>query len=129
MRKIRNVRMALAVCLTLAGAVLLSGFQTAEARPQNRTQFLKQYPKVKDENPSSMNCLICHEPKADSESMPDTKKRNNYGQALMGVIEKNERDADKIVEAMKKVEKENSAIKGKTFGDLLKEGKLPASKE
>jgi hypothetical protein len=121
--------MALAVCLTLAGAVVLSGFQTAEARPQNRTQFIKQYPKVKEENPNSMNCLICHEAKADDDSMPDTKKRNNYGQALMGVIAKNERDSTKIGEALKKIEKEDSAIKGKTFGDLLKEGKLPSSKE
>ena len=39
-----------------------------------------------------------------------------------------EKDEAKIKEAFTKTEKEKSAIEGKTFGDLLKDGKLPASK-
>jgi hypothetical protein len=35
----------------------------------------------------------------------------------------------KIKEALVETEKEPSAIEGKTFGDLLREGKLPASKD
>ncbi|HUG92343.1 MAG TPA: hypothetical protein VML55_16005 [Planctomycetaceae bacterium] len=129
MRKIRKLRMALAVCLTLAVAVLVSGFQAAEARPQYRTQFLKQYEEVKKNNPSgNLTCLVCHDKKAGGDSY-DTKKHNNYGTAIKDVIEMNEKKADKIQQALKDVEPKDSAIKGKTFGDLLKEGKLPASKE
>ena len=41
---------------------------------------------------------------------------------------KNEKDEDKIKAALTKTEPEKSAVKDKTFGDLLKDGKLPASK-
>jgi hypothetical protein len=129
MLTIRKLRTAMAVCLTVAGAILVSGFQTAEARPQYRTQFLKQYPKVKEENSSAMNCLICHETKEGSDTAPDTKKHNNYGTALKDVIEKNEKKPEKIEQGLKDIESKDSAVKGKTFGDLLKDGKLPASKE
>ena len=43
-------------------------------------------------------------------------------------ITKNEKDEAKVKEALTKTEKEKSAVKDKTFGDLLKDGKLPASK-
>jgi hypothetical protein len=44
------------------------------------------------------------------------------------VIGKKEKDVAKIKEALVKVEKEKSSVEGKTFGDLLKEGKLPSGK-
>jgi len=91
-----------------------------QARAQYKKQFESKYENVAKEN--KIDCLVCHV--KDKEK----KERNNYGDALAKNIGKNEKDADKIKEAMTKTEKEDSAIKGKTFGDLLKEGKLPASK-
>ena len=129
MPTIPKLRSAVAVCLALAGAIVVSGFQTAEARPQYRTQFLKQYPKVKENNSTAMNCLICHETKEGSDTVADPKKHNNYGTALKDLIEKNEKKPENIEKSLKDTESKDSAIDGKTFGDLLKDGKLPASKK
>ena len=59
----------------------------------------------------------------------DKKEKKNYGMAFgKGLSEKNLKDEEKIKEVLKKAEAEKSAVDGKTFGDLLKDGKLPASK-
>ena len=106
----------------LAG--LAVGFNVrVEARPAYKTQFDKVYPDVaKNQDGGKTKCTVCHE------EGDDKKKRNNYGEALSKNTGKNEKDEDKIKEALTKTEPEKSAIKDKTFGDLLKEGKLPASK-
>ncbi|MBW3543497.1 MAG: hypothetical protein KY476_24865 [Planctomycetes bacterium] len=130
--KVWKLRMAVAGCAVLAGAILVSGIDEAQARPQYRTQFQKQYPKVVEklaEKNEKITCFVCHEAKDAAADKPDPKKRNNYGDALMKVVEKNEKKTENIEAALKKVEPEKSAIKDKTFGDLLEEGKLPASKE
>ena len=111
--------------MVVAGVVagLVVGFGTrVEARPSNKKVFDATYEKVAKDNKTT--CFVCHE-----EGEGKTKKdRNNYGQALAKNIAVNEKDEAKIKEALVKTEKEKSAIKDKTFGDLLKEGKLPASK-
>jgi hypothetical protein len=107
----------------LAGLVVGVNVGRVDARAKNKTVFQKQYPEVEKNNKDEMNCFICHE-----KGTSDRKKRNNYGEALAKNIGKNEMDEAKIKEALKKTEPEKSAIKDKTFGDLLKEGKLPASK-
>jgi len=57
------------------------------------------------------------------------KKRNNYGMALRKALgKKNVKKSDVIKKALKSIESGKSAVAGKTFGDLLKAGKLPASK-
>ncbi len=101
----------------LIGSVLYSG---ADARPQYKSAFEKKYPKVKAAN--KITCDVCH-----VKGEKNKKKRNNYGTALAKAIKKNQKDKAKIAEALHKTEKEKSAIKDKTFGDLLKDGKLPAS--
>lgn len=109
--------------MLLAGVVagLVMGFSASvEARPNYKKAFDTQYEKVAKENKTS--CLVCHE------EGDDKKKRNNYGTALAKNIKAKETDAAKIAEAFTKTEKEKSAVADKTFGDLLKEGKLPASK-
>ena len=59
----------------------------------------------------------------------DKKEKNNYGAAFGKALgAKNEKDGEKIKAALIKAEGEKSAVDGKTFGDLLKDGKLPASK-
>ncbi len=73
-----------------------------------------------------LGCAVCH-PKDAKEKK---KARNNYGAALGKVVgKKNQTDEDKIKEALTKIEKEKSADGTKTFGDLIKEGKLPGTDE
>ncbi len=112
--------------MMVAGCVagLAIGFSTrVEARPNYKGAFEKQYPDVvKNEGKDGkLTCAVCHEG-------DDKKKRNNYGEALAKNITKMEKDEAKIKEAFEKTAKEKSAVKDKTFGDLLKDGKLPASK-
>ena len=109
--------------MVVAGAVagLAIGFSArVEARPNYKKAFDTQYEKVAKDNKTA--CTVCHE------DGDDKKKRNNYGMALAKNIKVKETDADKIKEAFTKTEPEKSAVKDKTFGDLLKDGKLPASK-
>jgi hypothetical protein len=61
-------------------------------------------------------CFICHVGKS-------KKNRNEYGMALSKVIKK-EKDKAKISAALGKIESEKSAD-GTTFGELIKEHKLP----
>ena len=112
--------------IIVAGCVagLAIGFNTrVEARPNDQGAFEKQYTEVvkKEGKDGKLTCAVCHEG-------DDKKKRNNYGEALTKNVGKNEMDEAKIKEALEKTEKEKSAVKDKTFGDLLKDGKLPASK-
>lgn len=95
---------------------------TAQARPLYSKTFVGKYDKVVEAK--TAKCTICHsKPK-------DKKQRNNYGIALGKLLgAKNQKDAAKITEGLKKAEAEKSAVEGKTFGDLLKDGKLPASTE
>ena len=108
---------ACAVAALLIGSVLYSG---ADARPQYKSAFEKKYPKVKAAN--KITCDACH-----VKGEKNKKKRNNYGTALAKAVKKNEKDKGKIDDALVKTEKEKSAIKDKTFGDLLTDAKLPAS--
>ncbi len=102
-----------------AGLVVGANVGRVDARPKYKGQFEKAYSEVAKNN--KIECTVCHEG-------TDKKKRNNYGEALMKNVGKNEMDEAKIKEALTKTESEKSAIKDKTFGDLLKDGKLPASK-
>ncbi len=113
---------SLMVAGVFAGLVMGVNVGRADARPKNKTTFEKQYPDVvKNAKDGKIDCTVCHEG-------TEKKNRNNYGMALAKNIAKNETDEAKVKEALTKTESEKSAIKDKTFGDLLKEGKLPASK-
>lgn len=73
----------------------------------------EEYGKLIDET----KCFICHVGK-------EKKNRNDYGKALSKIVMKNEKDKAKIAEALGKVEDEKSPD-GKTYGELIKEKKLP----
>ena len=106
----------MAACVLLA----LVGASDAWARPQYYKAFVGRYAKVKAAR--TVRCYVCHVKGKSKET------RNVYGTALRKALaSKNVKDATKIAEAMKKAEAQKSAIEGKTFGDLLKAGKLPAS--
>jgi hypothetical protein len=113
--------------------LFVGGLDRAEARPLYRSLFAKQYPDYKKNKEIKINCFVCH--MKNDKGKPDTKKRNNYGKTLRKQLTsegheigpKGEKDKARIKEAIVKIEKEKSAIKGKSFGDLIKDGKLPAT--
>ena len=105
--------------LMVVSAVLFSSVEKAEARAQYKKGFETKYPDLVKKN--KITCGLCHGKK---KSM-----RNNYGKALeksfKDLPEKGEKDKKKIEAALEAASKEKSAIDGKTFGDLIKDGKLP----
>ena len=107
--------------LVIAGALIIGGVvPSAQARPKYCTTFIGTYAEVK--SAAEAKCTICH-------PGMDKKVRNNYGMALGKLLgAKDVKDDAKVKEALKKAEGEKSAVADKTFGDLIKEGKLPASK-
>ena len=112
----------------LAGLALVGAFalglmlvQQADARPQYNKAFKAAY--SSNEAVQKAGCMACHPMK------DDKKVRNDYGSAVGKLVgEKNQKDEAKIGEALKKAEGEKSSVEGKTFGDLLKDGKLPGDK-
>lgn len=103
-----------------AGALWLSlSNDSAEARPQYLEKFKKTYEPLA-EAAETKKCAVCH-------GMGKKTERNGYGQALVDVLgdEKNVKDEDAIEKALRAVEEKKSGVEGKTFGDLIKEGKLP----
>lgn len=65
-------------------------------------------------------CNVCH-------AGSSKKERNAYGNALADLLDKKEdkKNAEKIRKALETVAAMPSADGGPTFGDLLKQGKLP----
>jgi len=117
------------VRFVVAGVLVASMFVVtggkAEARPKYLNVLNSTYPDLvkKHGTDGKLTCAVCHPEK-------DKKKRNNYGVALSGKLEKkNESNEDKIKEALTSTEGEKSKTEGKTFGDLIKAGELPGTNE
>lgn len=113
--------------LAVAGACLFAltvmSLNDAAARPKYASVMTKQYEDLakKHGKNGKLTCAVCHPSKS-------KKDRNNFGAAMTKALgEKNVKDEDKIKEALVKLEKEKSATEGKTFGDLIKDGKLPGT--
>jgi hypothetical protein len=130
----------------LGGLALLS--VSAQAQPLFKKYFDRKYFPMEGETAmkkayESSSCNFCHIGGAD-----DRKHRNDYGKALSKLGLKKEDAANltkkvetdnpvlfkkteaKVINAIDDAEKEHSDPKDKsspTFGDLLKEGKLPKS--
>jgi hypothetical protein len=107
----------------LAAVLLVSGWQKAEARPLYLLKaFQPNYPELKEPiKELKVKCDICHYGK-------EKKDRNNYGAALheaLGKDQKDIKDVEKLKAGLKKAEEMPSAVEGKTFGQLIHEGKLP----
>jgi len=104
---------ALVMCLTV---------EPVQARVKYSTEFKAAYPELK-----GVTCFTCHD--KDPESPTSRKLRNAYGMALEQALgKKNVLDLAVIKAALAKAASEKSPENGKTFGDVIKEGKLPASK-
>lgn len=92
----------------------------SHARPQFVNPMKEEYPALADQI-SQQKCGVCHF---------GSKKanRNDYGKAMAEALgEKNLKDVEKIKASLKKIETEKSSVEGKTFGDLIKDGKLPGT--
>ena len=124
MRSLKNLGRIVVAGTCLFAIVVLTG-HTASARPQYSKAMGVQYPDFlkKHGKEGKLSCAICHPTKL-------KKERNNYGLALSKVVgKKNQKDEAKLKEAFEKAAKEKSATEGKTFGDLIKEGELPGTKD
>ena len=95
---------------------------TAKAIPPFKKEWDGMY--AKDGTPiakvaTEAKCNVCHV------KDKDKKTRNDYGTAISSLIKKTEKDPEKIRAAILKVEKMTTPDGKTTFGDLIKEGKLP----
>ena len=107
--------------LALAAAAVLLPAATAEARPKHMSIFGKFYAEQLDKDlVKKTKCNVCHE-----KTQKSKKFRNPYGMELSKLLEKNEKDEDTVIAALKKAEEKKSCVEGKTYGDLIKDGKLP----
>ena len=67
----------------------------------------------------AVKCAVCHCAK-------DKRAQNDYGEAIRKALgAKNVKNPPLIVNALRAAEKEPSDEPGKTFGDLIGEGRLP----
>jgi len=114
MSKISKRLFAAVGALAIVGAAMMA--PEAQARPQYLKGFITAYPDL-EEGAKMKKCGMCH-PK-------DKKMRIDYGKAVgSGLTKKNEKDAKAIEAALKKAEGVKSSG-GKTFGEMIKDGKLP----
>ena len=128
----RTITVAAATTAVFSG-LLLATSGIAEARPKYRGEMSKLYPDLTKEHGKNgkLSCNVCH---------PVVKKkkiRNDYGNAVGKVLAdmvkakdpdakpKNVKDVELIKKTLKAVEKDKSAVEGKTFGALIKENTLP----
>jgi hypothetical protein len=128
--------------VVVTGSTLLGLLaSTAQSRPQYFKEFREKYVKP-DGSPDeqafaaevkSAKCLVCHEGTS-------KKDRNSYGKELAKLLKpedapanfKGETDKTKINEALEKVAEmhvDPNDPKSPTYGDLIKEGKLPAGEK
>jgi hypothetical protein len=117
------MRIALMFAVVAAGWMLTGFGSSADARPKYHATVgkMKEFKKV-EEQVKKVKCGVCH-------PTNDKKKRNDFGEALqkhLGKVPKTgESDTKKIEAALTKSLKEKSSVEGKTFGDLVNDGKLP----
>jgi cytochrome c2 len=120
-------------CLVVC-SIFAVGVQDASAIKQFETEFKEKY--VKDgsavpaektlaESVARVKCNLCHVGKKKTD-------RNAYGMALSELLDRktDKDDKAKIQAALDKVAAMKSADpSGATFGDLIKQGKLPGGEE
>ncbi len=129
----RQFVFAVALASLVGGSIIAVPAQHAQATMTFKTAFDAKYVKAESTDPAEQalatevktaKCNVCH--------MGNTKKmRNAYGAALDKLLDKAEKDPAKIAEALDKVAAEKSNpddANSATFGDLIKQGKLPGAK-
>ena len=120
MLNFRNAGRLVTASVLLVAFVLMSG--SVQARPNYMGVFKKAYPKLAKSKEVKVNCSLCHNSKENRKK----KHRNDYGVAMKEALDKKkESDKKKIAEVLKKIEAKKSHVEGKTFLDLINDGKLP----
>lgn len=95
--------------------------ELAYGRPRTMKVFNTTYEPYYRSVPDAHRCTVCHS--------SDKRVLNNYGHAVESTLgTKNESDLSAIERELRKTEELPSAIEGKTFGELIREGRLPASR-
>ena len=113
----------------LFAMIATTSLPSAHARPLYMRGFAEEYPKIETLTRAA-KCQVCH-------CTEQKRAINEYGQALAKALkEKNVKDKKKMEEAIVKIESEKSKVpkepgskEMKTFGELIKEGKLPGTNE
>ncbi len=109
-------------------AIVTSGLLTPEqvqARQPYFNNFKETYSKLDSTKVDANKCGICH----GGEKGANKKKLSKYAQELKAALGKtNIKDADEIKKALKTAEGKDAGD-GKTYGDLLNDGKFPAVAE
>ncbi len=117
MKKIATILSLVAV----AAMFIISAPQQAEARPQYAKAFMAKYDIAEAKE---LKCGVCH-----GKGGMDKKTVSDYGKALGKALGmKNQKDEAAIGTALDEAAKADAGD-GKTFGDLLKDGKLPPAAE
>ncbi|MGC1272569.1 MAG: hypothetical protein WBC44_02590 [Planctomycetaceae bacterium] len=116
-----SLRLVVACSLALGLVSFVAAPQQADARPQYLKAFAGKYKNLEDQAKEA-KCTICHYGKS-------KKNNNDYGDALKKHFgeEKNVKDAAVIDKGFAGIEKEKSKVESKTFGDLIKDNKLPGT--
>ncbi len=108
---------------------------TVEARSTYAKAFEKKY--VGDETTAAQKslaaeikriktCNICHDPRPDDSGKANEKNRNPFGKTLAKLLnEKDQKDEAKALKMLEKIETEKPEGSDKTFGELIKSGKVP----
>lgn len=119
MQSFRWTKVRILVGVAVAGALVALGQDSVHARKPYHDAFVAAYPAL-GEAAKTAKCNVCH--------YGDAKKnRNDYGEAMVKALagKKNLKEGDEgIVKALKAME-ESKGTQGKTFGELIKDGKLP----
>ena len=126
MRKLCSWTMVLCGVLTI-GLLVAATARQAQARPNYLAWWLADYPDVAKKNDvkTAVKCNVCH-------YGTSKKNRNDYGKAIAKALapkknlKKTDENKDLFDAALKTVAQQKSATVGKTFGDLLESGELPA---
>jgi len=115
-----------ALVVVAVGAAPRQAFAIKEFFDEFKAVYVK--PDSSDANEKALvaavetaKCNVCH-------AGSNKKERNAYGNALADLLDKKEdkKNAEKIRQALETVAAMPSADGGPTFGELLKQGKLPS---
>jgi hypothetical protein len=124
--------------LCLMAAVALLGFgrsESANAVVQFSKAWEKQYLGDKSTDVQKQlakhvarvkKCNVCHDPRKDEKGKASKKNRNPYGTELSKLLtKKDKKNTEKILKALKDVEKKKLKDSEKTYGEMILAGQLP----
>ncbi len=131
----KQLSLSLIICIAMASLIGYNYVRSASAFPTFYKAFDKTY--LGDKTTEAQKALVAdikrvkkcnigHDPRKDENGKASKKNRNAYGQALAKFLsEKDKKNLEKALEVLPKVEGQRAKDAKKTFGELIKEGKLP----